>query len=130
MYPVVSRVLKRWIVKLLVAAVVSAQATLAFSACLLDRSSLSRAMGSPMAAPCESETRIVTDWTKFPNRCFIHCTADLQTVGAAVALVRGAASDPVLTLPRLEARVAVRVGLAASPPGEPPPRILLHSFLI
>jgi len=124
--------LKRWIARLLLAAVAFAHASLAFSACQLERSALSQAMGSADAAAVhrECETTMVMDWTKYPNRCFAHCTADLQTVGAAIALVRSPSGDPVLSLPRDEPRAVAHTGLAASPPGTPPARILFHSFLI
>lgn len=116
---------------LVLAVLAFAHASLAFSACRLERSSLAGAMepaGVAMQRDCE--TAVMTDWTKYPNRCFTHCTADLQTAGDAIALVRGPGGDAVLALPRDEPRATPRTGLAASPPGTPPPRILLHSFLI
>lgn len=126
-----TRKLKRWIAMLLLAAVAFAQASLAFSACPLERSSLAAAMHPAAAAvDRDCETMIMTEWTKFPNRCLMHCSADLQTVGAAVALIRGPATSPVLVLDWPEERAAMRTGLDAAPLGAPPTRILLHSFLI
>lgn len=126
-----NRILKRSIAMLLLAATAFAQASLAYSACQLERSSLSKAIRPAAAAvhrDCESP--IVTDWTKYPNRCLMHCSADLQTVGAAVALIRAPAAAPVLVLDWPEERVAMHTGLDAAPAGAPPLRILLHSFLI
>ena len=64
------------------------------------------------------------------NRCVAHCTADLQLSGGILVLVRSPAYVPVLVLPPGD-RVAFRAtGLDQAPPGAPPRRILLHSFLI
>ena len=121
---------KRCLAIFVLALVAFAQASLAFSACQLDRKSLARAMDSAGAVAHECELPVATDWTKYPNRCFAHCTADLQTVGDAVALVRNPANAPVLALVRLERLPFPRTGLEASPPGAPPPRILFQQFLI
>ena len=121
---------RRWLAIFVLAAIAFTQASLAFSACQLDRKSLPRAMGSAGAVAHDCEIPIATDWTKYPNRCFAHCTADLQTVGNAVALVRNPADAPVLALVRLERLPFARTGLEASPPGAPPPRILFQQFLI
>ena len=122
---------RRWLAVFVLATIAFTQASLAFSACQLDRKSLSRAMGSAGAVAHDCEIAIATDWTKFPNRCFSHCTADLQTVGDAVALVRSPADAPVLTLARLEHLSLLHAGLEAlPPPAAPPPRILFHQFLI
>lgn len=123
--------LKRWTAMLLLAVVAFAQASLAYSACQLERNSLSKAIRPAAAAvhrDCESP--IVTEWTKYPNRCLMHCSADLQTVGAAVALIRAPAAAPVLVLDWPQERAAMHTGLDAAPAGAPPPRILFHSFLI
>ena len=110
---------------------VFAQASLAFSGCGMERQALG-VLGSTAAAgghPCDDMPQAM-DWSKYPNRCFSHCTADLQTAGGAVALVRSPAQEPVLALPP-RAPVAQRVAaFEGPPPGEPPPRILFRSFLI
>jgi hypothetical protein len=66
----------------------------------------------------------------YANRCFAHCTADLQAVGEPVVLARSAADRPILLLPRTEVRISPHTGLDGAPPGAPPRRVLLHSFLI
>lgn len=128
---VITRNIKRRLAALLLAAVAFAQASVAFSACPLDRESLPSAMGTANATAHECETAIATDWTKFPNRCFAHCTTDLQTVGEAGALVRSPADAPVLRLALQEPMPFQRIGREALPPPvAPPPRILFHQFLI
>ncbi len=66
----------------------------------------------------------------YANRCFAHCTADLQGTGGPMVLVRSAADAPVLVLPRLGFHAPPKTGLDGAPPGTRPQRILLHSFLI
>ena len=124
------RRLKRWIALLMLAVSAFAHASVAFSGCALERSSLHGAIGVAPAAVHGCETAIATDWTKYPNRCLTHCTVDLQTVGAAVALVHGLATAPALVVDWPRERAAMGIGLDSTPPGTPPPRILLHSFLI
>jgi hypothetical protein len=65
----------------------------------------------------------------YANRCMTHCTADLQLAGLPPALVRAPAHTPVLVVeqPTLHCGFdAVR----APPPGDPPRRILLHSYQV
>jgi len=124
------RKLKRWIAPLLLAATMFSWASVAFSACQVERGRLAQAIGTFDSRPCEDGVMVAEAWTKYPNRCLAHCTADLQSAGATVALIRGASGDPVLALPRDEPRVAARTGLATSPPGTPPPRILFQTLLI
>ena len=59
-----------------------------------------------------------------------HCTADLQLTGSAVALVRSPAQSNSLFMPVSDSNLAVRTGLESRPPGTPPSRIFLHSFLL
>ncbi|MEW6688020.1 MAG: hypothetical protein AB1452_02905 [Pseudomonadota bacterium] len=107
-----------------------AQASFAFASCPVGRSALGQTMGSPVSMESPCDTAVAIDWTKYPNRCFGHCTADLQTVGAAVALVRSPADAPVLVVADFYASDAFRVPLQVPRLGSPPPRILFHSFLI
>lgn len=115
---------------LLLAAVAFAQASLAFSACQLERGRLAQAIGVSDERPCDDGVVVAKDWTKYTNRCLAHCTADLQTTGGAVALVRNPAVEPVLLLERMELLPVAGTRLEIPPLGAPPMRILLHSFLI
>ena len=125
----VGRTLKRWVACAALAAFAFAQASVAVSSCRFERASLGDAMGSADHAPgCEAMT--AAGGNEPANQCFAHCTSDLQAVGAAVALVRGPVACPVLAINRTRGYIAVRTGLDSAPPGTPPPRILLHSFLI
>lgn len=123
------RALKRWIACVALAALAFAQASVAVSSCRFERGSLSDAMGAADHTP-ECEAMTAAGGNEPANQCFAHCTSDLQTVGAAVALVRGSVAGPVLAIDRTHSFIAVRTGLDSAPPGTPPPRILLHSFLI
>jgi len=107
-----------------------AQASFAYSACLMERGRLAGSIGSFEPQPCDDGMPAVKAWTKYANRCLAHCTADLQAAGDPVALVRSPAREPVLSLVILVPLPLARAGLEASPPGAPPLRILLHSFLI
>lgn len=119
----------RWLVFVVLAAIAFTQASLAFSDCQLDRATLAATMRSSTSGPCHGIGLVAKSWIKFANRCFAHCTADLQTVGNAVALVRGPVNAPVLALVAIEPRSVGRIELYAPRPGAPP-RILFHSFLI
>lgn len=121
----------RWIARLVLALMLFTQASVAFADCVADRGQLAKALVSAEMDLCHSAQTFVSDFGPLnPNRCVAHCTSDLQVAAATVAIVRSPADVPVLVLPRAE-RVPTRItGLAATPPGTPPPRILLHSFLI
>ena len=122
-------VLKRWVARVALAALAFAQTGVAISSCRFERGSLADAMGAADRAP-ECQEMTAAGGNEPANQCFAHCTSDLQTVGAAVALVRGPVAGPVLAINRTHNFIAVRTGLDSTPPGTPPPRILLHSFLI
>jgi hypothetical protein len=64
------------------------------------------------------------------NGCVAHCTSDLQQAGFAIGLVPDAADAPALLVSLLEPSSSRHQGLDSPPPGAPPRRILLHSFLI
>jgi methenyltetrahydromethanopterin cyclohydrolase len=129
--PAMKARLNRLISTLVLAALAFAQASLAFSACQLDRGSLARSLGAAEQNACESGCMVASAWTKYANRCVAHCTADLAVAGSAVPLVRHPADAPVLALlSAQDGAAALRVVLEAAPPGAPPRRILLHSFLI
>ncbi len=113
----------------LIAVLAFAQASVVLAACSMERGSM-----APMlemmegCASCEPEGG--TDAAQSANRCVAHCTADLQLSGSLAALVRSPAHVPVLLLPPVNRLASPRTGLEQAPPGAPPRRILLHSFLI
>lgn len=120
-----------WIARLLLAVMVFAQASIAFADCPADRSQLSHVLATDAMAACESVAVALTEYgPQYANRCLAHCTADLQIPAVAVAIVRSAADAPVLFLARVELSQVRPAGLQGPAPGTPPPRILLHSFLI
>lgn len=121
----------RWIARLLLLAVLFAQAGVAFADCPIDRGHLNHALSVEPMQGCESSMTVATEYGPlYANRCVAHCTSDLQVSAAAVAIVRSAASAPVLLVPRGAPKLFVNLGLSAPPPGTLPARILLHSFLI
>jgi hypothetical protein len=121
---------RRWWAIVMLAAIAFAQVSLAFSDCQLDRTALLATMRSSTNEPCDHGGLVAKNWIKFENRCFAHCTADLQMVGDAVVLVRGPADAPVLALAPLRPLSLARIAFDAPQPGAPPPRILFRSFLI
>ena len=122
---------KRWVAMLLLAAIGFAQASVSVASCPMERGTMAAVIALEPAEPCDDCDISMTHFgPQYANRCVAHCTADLQLAAAPVALVRGAADVPVLLLQRSERSPARRTGLEAPPLGAPPPRILLHSFLI
>ena len=115
---------------LLLAAIGFMQASLAFSGCQLDLAALSATLRSSVSHPCDEAGIVAKAWIKFTNRCFAHCTADLQTVGDAVALVRSPADAPVLAVAPLQPLSLARSAFDTPQPGTPPPRILFRSLRI
>ncbi|HZE60195.1 MAG TPA: hypothetical protein VE085_06530 [Burkholderiales bacterium] len=116
----------------LVALMLFAQASFVLAACQRERGSLASMMMAPATADehCGDCRGVVShDDALYANRCFAHCTADLQAIGAPIGLVRSAADVPVLLVQRTPTRPP-DTGVGAAPPGGPPHRILLHSFLI
>ena len=121
---------RRWVAMLLLAAVGFAQASVSFAACTLERGRLAQVMAQADEAPCDSGTHFKQDGSQNANRCLAHCTEDLQLFGLPVVLVRGAVAAAVLVVPVTDQTRCPDTGLEAPAPGTPPPRILLHSFLI
>ena len=81
--------------------------------------------------PCGGcETEFKPYFPEFANRCVAHCTADLQNAGSPAALVRSPGEPPLLVVLPAQNSTSFDSGLDAPPPGAPPRRILLHSFLI
>ena len=122
---------RRWIALLLLAATGFAQASVALADCPMERGQFSRTMAPAVEGPCETGTQFMPDRPRYANRCLAHCTADLKAAGQPVALVPSAADSPALRLLQRATRTPVEHrGLDVPPPGAPPLRILLHSFLI
>ena len=106
-----------------------AQGSVALAACTLDRGTLSTAMAAPqpgMQDDCDNSAMVGVRVEA--NRCLAHCTADLQVCGDPVALAHAPA--PAFFMPVVTPHLVMPKGLDVPPPGAPPARILLHSFLI
>lgn len=113
----------------LIAFMAFAQASVALAGCPMERGGLSAMLQT--GEPCGGcETEFKPYFPEFANRCVAHCTADLQNAGPAVALVRSPGEPPLLVVFPALAPASLDRGLEAPPPGAPPRRILLHSFLI
>lgn len=121
---------RRWIALSVLAANAFAQASVSFADCPIQRGALAPMIAQAAEAPCEMATHVKKDAPRYANRCVAHCTADLQLAGVPAVLVRSAADVPVLLVAQPEGAPVPNTGLAVSPPGAPPHRILLHSFLI
>ncbi len=115
---------------LLLAAFAFAQASVSLASCTMERGQLAAVIATQAAEPCECDHAMIQDDPQHAVRCVAHCTADLQISHVATAIVRGAANAPVLTVSLAEIRLFAQTGLEVPPLGTPPPRILLHSFLI
>lgn len=121
---------KRWVGVLLLAATAFAQTGVSFADCSMDRGRLAQTMAPAAEAPCTMATHVKPDMPRFVNRCLAHCTADLKLAGQPAAIAPSPADRPVLVLARLDRAPFADTGLEVPPPGTPPPRILLHSFLV
>ena len=122
---------RRWVAMLLLAAIGFAQAIVSFAACPTERAKMAVVIAPEPAKRCDDCVMSMTHFGPlYANRCVAHCTADLQLAGLPPAIARNPADTPVLLLPRAEAAPFADTGLDVPPPGTPPPRILLHSFLI
>ena len=124
-----NRILKRWIALCLLAALGFSHVSLSLADCPIERGALAQAVASADEHGC-CAVSISGFESLYGNRCVAHCTSDLQLAGLATALVRSPADVPVLLLETYHRRPTVSRGLEAPPPGAPPRRILLHSFLI
>jgi hypothetical protein len=126
-----ARILRRRVALLMIGLLAFAQGSVAFAACSMERGTAAAAMPMAPDEPC-ADCGAATSGTasKYSNLCVAHCTSDLQLAGVAASIVRGPADLPVLRIARPEIGAAPHTGLHAPPPGAPPRRILLHSFLI
>jgi hypothetical protein len=122
---------KRRVAVLVLTLLAFAQGSVAFHACAMDRSAVGPliASGSDEAGG-DCDAPMSGGSAQNANLCLLHCTSDLQTAAAALALVGAPGNPPILAVVRAPAAPAPRTGLFAPPSGAPPHRILLHSFLI
>src|SRR5262245_10779013 len=125
MAPPMSRRVIRRVAVMLLALLGFAHGSLALAACGMDRGSMAQAMAMPEMPNCDSAGSAPASGAV----CAVHCSSDLQLPGMQLPLVREAAAVPVLVV-ELRERHLERALLAAPPHPAPPPRILLHSFLI
>jgi hypothetical protein len=125
------RILMRRVALLMIGLLAFAQGSAASAACSMERGTAAPAMAMAPDEPCDDcGAATSAAAAKYPNLCVAHCTSDLQLSGAAASIVRGPADLPVLRIARCEIGPAPHTGLHTPPPGAPPRRILLHSFLI
>lgn len=114
---------------MLMALLAFAQANVAFADCPMDRGSLAPMV--QIGEPCGGcDTEFKPYFPEHANRCVAHCTADLQNVGPDVALVRSPGPAPMFLVEAFSGASIASRGLIGPPPGAPPRRIVLHSFLI
>jgi hypothetical protein len=109
-------------------AILFTQAALVAAACQLPERSPAKAILSGGTPPCHAQGEPAPANV---NLCVAHCLADLQNLDKASPAVPPTATGPVLIV-GLAANVG-RLPLQrerAKPAVGPPPRILLHSFLI
>lgn len=121
---------RRWAAILVLAALAFAQANVAFAACFMDRGMLGGAMAMSAGEACDACDMPKQAAMDSPNQCVAHCTADLQQVSHPVVIVPSPVPMPVLWVSQPQGPPNPPKGLMARPPGTPPHRVLLHSFLI
>ena len=124
----ITKRIRRWVAVLVLSALAFGQGSLAIAACAMERGMMGGAMAMAADEGCEEMAR--SSALESINQCFAHCTADLQQVAEVGAMVPHAAAEPVLVVPMAAGPGAALKELVAPPPGAPPRRILLHSFLI
>lgn len=126
-----TRLARRWIALILLAAFAFGQANIAMATCDMDRSELGSVVGaSADALPCEGCGTVVEPGGQFNNLCVAHCTADLTNAGQAPVIVRAPALAPVFLLPQVSPPPRLHAALEAPPPGTRPARVLQHAYLI
>lgn len=120
-----TRRLIRRVAVMLIALLAFAHGSLALAACGMDRGSMTQAMAMPDMPDCDGAGNAPAPGAV----CAAHCSSDLQLPGLQIPLVREAAAGPVLVVELRELHLDGAL-LAPLPHPAPPPRILLHSFLI
>src|SRR4051794_19926681 len=104
-----------------------AQASVALAACNMDRGAMAQAMDMPAGENCDACP--TPDADSVSALCVAHCTADLQITTAAPEAIPAPAIAGALIVPMV--RRFTSPPLVAHPsPGNPPRRILLHSFQV
>ena len=114
----------------LLAALAFVQASMAFAACSLDRGMLASAMAMPAGEPCDTCDAPKQAAMDNANVCVAHCTADLQQVTYPVVVAPALVPMPMLWVLQAPEPPSPSRGLTVRPPGAPPHRVLVHSFLI
>lgn len=110
------------------AALAFAQANLAFAVCSMDRGMLGAATAMAGDHDCDGKDKAKP--AAIDAKCVAHCTTDLQQVAQPVAIAPSAVAVLMVWLVPPQAVPVAHKGLTARPPGAPPHRVLLHSFLI
>ena len=120
--------IRRWAAVLVLAALAFAQANLAFAACSMDRGMLGAATATAGDHDCEAKD--MAEPAAIDAKCVAHCTTDLQQVAQPGAVAPGSVAVLVVWMVPPQAAPVGPKGLTGRPPGAPPHRVLLHSFLI
>lgn len=107
-----------------------AQLSTAFASCFMDRGSMGAIMSGDGTMPCEGCDTAPSPAAAVKNLCVAHCTADLRIFGSVQVPICSAARLPVLMILPPEQPLVPKTRRVGAHPGDPPPRILLHSFLI
>jgi len=126
------RSIKRWLAIMLLGTLGFAQASLALTACAMDRGQLADMLSAQSheccdetaSAPCDESMAVPA------NVCFTGSTADLQAVAAAVLNADAPVQVVAWLVPDPQPEYVLAARSPAPPPKALPPRILLHSFLI
>jgi hypothetical protein len=124
------RRVKSLVAALVLGALAFAQASVSLAACSMERGSVGQVIAAEASAPCDCGTMATEFGPLYANRCLAHCTFDLQLSSVPVAMADIGTCSHTLLVPQARSAVARATGLLAPPAGVPPPRILLHSFLV
>ena len=119
----------RRIALVLVALLGFMQASIALAACTMDRGALGPVSADLAAMEC-GEPEHTNPEPVNRNLCLAHCTADLTSGSVPAPTVMAVSQTPLFILPRSDSPAKPFMHAQVPPPGMPPPRILLHSFLI